>query len=362
MSVSPQFSLPTQIGQYNAIEVIGTGAFACVYKAIRDGISYAMKIITKQLVSDPQDQNRLQREIDATAVLHHPNITALVDFFQDDTYYYLVLEYCPGGSLSEYLSKTPKLRESQAAYIFKQMVEAINYCHQHGVAHRDLKPQNILITSFPDIKLSDFGLCGYMRNDTKLKTFCGSPCYSAPECLQGVQYDGHLSDVWSMGVILFEMTTGTYPWHVNNMPRMVQEILRAQFTIPKDTSPALAELIRGLLRVRPLDRLKCDKLISHPWLRLAQSKKRSNSVSDNSHLPPLSCSVEDFTKTLHREKKNGVQSPFSSTTDLQRKLPIIRSGSLNKAAALQLQQTHAPKSLHIPLPPNRKNTDSSPRK
>lgn len=362
MSISPQFTCPKQIGIYLLEQVIGSGAFACVYLAVCKGEQFALKIITKSLITKPDDQIRLQREIDSTSLLRHPNIVGLHDFFQDDLYYYLVLDYCPGGNLACYLEKNPKLREVQAAHIFKQMVSAINYCHQHGVAHRDLKPANILITHFPDIKIGDFGLCGYIHDDVKMKTFCGSPCYTAPECLSEIQYDGHLSDVWSLGVILFEMTTGTYPWHINNIPKMVQEITKAQYKIPNDISPALTDLIHGILRVRPSDRLKCDEILNMPWMRLGVTRDRSVSSKSTSILPPLSCTVEDFTRTLDRDGK-GIKSPFLQKTESPGNSFRSRSGSFSKTlnvSALQRGQFRVVdprKPHHIPIPPSTKSSD-----
>jgi serine/threonine protein kinase len=159
-----------------------------------------------------------------------------------------------------------QLEEPCAALIFKQLVGAIAYCHMRGVAHRDLKPENILFTEFPMIKLSDFGLCGYLMPEAKLQTFCGSPCYFAPEILIGGPYDGARADIWSLGVVLFVMVTASLPWNPDNEMRMQQQILKGDYRIPPFVSRECQDLIRGLIRVEPMDRLPLAKILAHPWL------------------------------------------------------------------------------------------------
>ncbi|KAK8853895.1 hypothetical protein M9Y10_016440 [Tritrichomonas musculus] len=303
----------TQVGSYILHGVLGAGAFSCVYKATKENetLPYALKVILKSTLSHEGDTERLQREIDTMAFLHHPNIVALHDFFSDEHNFYLVLDYCKGGDLAEYLIKNNgPLHEKQAANVFQQIVSAINYIHQNGVAHRDLKPQNILITVWPNIKISDFGLCGFME-DTKMKTFCGTPCYTAPECINQVQYNGSYSDVWSLGVILYEMVTGRHPWDVKNITKMIKQITQGQFSVPSTITPACDELIKMILKVRPNERPTCEKILNHPWMKLASSRSKMKIGS----LPPLlRNSLGNITKTLDRKPLDGdlgVASPFN---------------------------------------------------
>ena len=350
----------TQVGQYVLHEALGAGAFSCVYRATKDNdtVSYALKVILKSTLIHDGDTERLQREIDTMAFLHHPNIVALHDFFSDQRNFYLVLDYCKGGDLAEYLIKNNgPLREQQAANIFQQIVSAINYIHKNGVAHRDLKPQNILITLWPNVKISDFGLCGFME-DTKMKTFCGTPCYTAPECINQVQYNGVYSDVWSLGVILYEMVTGMHPWDVRNITKMVKQISQAQFTVPSTVTPACDELIKMILKVRPNERPTCEKILNHPWMKLASSRSK---MRVGGSLPPLlRNSLGNITKALDRkplEGDLGVSSPFNSAsmdklnstqpfnaTNSNRNLPqkkFVRSssGNFSKTSSASLSAT-----------------------
>lgn len=178
----------------------------------------------------------------------------------------MILDLCSGGELFDYIVKNEKLSEPTAALIFQQIAAAIAYCHSYGVAHRDLKPENVLIDKFPSVKVSDFGLCGYIDGKELMKTFCGSPCYCAPETLSRIQYDGRLSDVWSMGVILYAMVTGEHPWNISNTNAMIRQILRGAYTVPNFISPQCKDLINSMMKVDVKQRITMDKVLKHPWL------------------------------------------------------------------------------------------------
>lgn len=265
-------SKPPKIKNYAMGRFLGEGAFSKVYEATNRDTQekYAIKIFPKSNLKDQNDVDHFQREVDAMAYLRYDNLVAMHDFFWDETNFYLVIDYCPGGDLFSYIIEHEKLNEPIAALLFKQIIGAIAYCHSFGVAHRDLKPENILITNFPNLKLTDFGLCGYISQQKLMQTFCGSPCYCAPECLCRVQYDGRLSDVWSLGVLLFAMVTGEHPWTVSNTSLMLRQIMKANYSIPEYVSQECQDLINSLLKVKPSARLSIEKIIQHPWLKFSE--------------------------------------------------------------------------------------------
>ena len=302
--------LPFDIHGYTLVSPIGEGSFSTVYYGTKNDTEecFAIKVINKSELKTEKDVERLQREIDTMALLNHDSIIKLHDFFTDSYRFFLILDYCQGGDLFTLMTNSRKLRDSQIAQIFQQIVSAVNYCHSRGVAHRDLKPQNILITHFPFIKVSDFGLCGYI-SESKMKTYCGSPFYTAPECLSQIKYDGKKSDVWSLGVILFELATGTFPWNPSNTPAMIKQIKKAQYIIPRGINPGLEDLIRSMLKLRPSDRPTCAQILAHPFMKLVPSR-----LSALNSLPPLQPKpIPVLTKLLDRTCQtadNGIYSPF----------------------------------------------------
>lgn len=274
---------------YTFVTQLGAGAFAKVYKAEQVSTKkiFAIKVFPKSNLKDEADTKRFQREIDTTANLKHDNIVNLHDFFSDENNFYLVLDYCQNGELMDYIIKNKRIAEPTAALIFEQMVAAVAYCHSFGVAHRDLKPENVLFEKFPHIKVSDFGLCGYMETSKMMTTFCGSPCYSAPECLYHRAYDGHKSDIWSLGVNLFLMVTGKHPWNVSNINIMMKDIVTCNYHVPKDVSPECKDLICKILVAEPENRPTIDQILKHPWLKFADKAKILQMQGKKHTLPPL---------------------------------------------------------------------------
>ena len=317
----PPTIYPDSIKNYLIQDELGNGAFSKVCKAIHKttGTVYAVKIFPKDNLSDKGDSDRFQREINAMAFLRHENLVILHDLFWDDKNFYLILDYCSGGELFEYIVKHDKLDETTSAFIFQQIASALQFCHSYGVAHRDLKPENILIDTFPRVKISDFGLCGYVSETQLMKTFCGSPCYCSPECLCRVQYDGRLSDVWSLGVILYAMVTGEHPWNITNTSIMLRQILKGAFTIPPSISPQCRDLITKMMQVNPKDRISIDSIIKHPWLQLANKSnlKLSNLSSNNlNNLPNLQgltlAEISEASAQSSQKSEYGIISPFEN--------------------------------------------------
>jgi serine/threonine protein kinase len=263
--------IPQRIGNYAIGDEIGHGSFGSVFKATNtnDRKTYAIKAIPRSKLRCDEDREHFQREINAMAFLRHDNLLALRDFLSDEGHFYLVLDFCEEGELYSVVAQDDRLDEPTAALIFQQILSAVAYCHSFSVAHRDLKLENILIVRFPQIKVSDFGLCGFMENEQLLRTFCGSPAYCAPECLSKLAYDGEKSDIWSLGVVLYSMVTGDFPWNIANASIMIRHILRGTFVVPSDVSPLCRDVIEGCLKVDPAQRMPMARMLIHPWLQCA---------------------------------------------------------------------------------------------
>lgn len=344
MSGAQQVNYPKKIKTYNLLEELGHGAFSVVCKAmnLQNKKIYACKVFPKSNLADKGDVERFQREINAMAFLRHENLVALYDFFWDEANFYMIIDFCPGGELFDYIVNHDKLDEPTAALIFQQIASALQYCQSLGVAHRDLKPENVLIDQFPLIKVSDFGLCGYISDQKMMKTFCGSPCYCSPECLCRVQYDGRLSDIWSLGVILYAMVTGEHPWNITNTSIMLRQILKGAYTVPPFVSPQCKELITKMMQVNPRDRITIDQILKHPWLKVAQrcpyKKPTMKPNKDIAALPPLNgFTLEEISEASAQSSQrsdNGIFSPFEDNqpdedgTGSSLPMLCIRSSSL----------------------------------
>lgn len=303
------------INGYDITNELGRGAFSTVYKCLKKGQIYAIKVVPKEKIGDGKSIQRFQRELDSMALLNHPNIIHLHDFFIHDDNFCLVMDHCAGGELKNFIIKNDKLNEPTAALIFQQVCQAIAYCHQCGVVHRDLKPENVLIDKFPNIKISDFGLCGYLNDGQLMTTFCGSPSYCSPECLFGRDYDGTKSDIWSLGCILFTMVTGMHPWNCTNQSVMVSQIKNAQYVVPDYISPECKDIIESMIKVDPDSRITLSELLQKPWFKCAQ-KAQVLQRDGLKLLPPIipgnQPKVEDMVKNLRRNSLK----PFDAKTGL----------------------------------------------
>lgn len=256
-----------QIDKYiYSTKIIGKGSFSRVYKGL-DTITdevVAIKIIEKEHVKKCVVDN-LKSEVILHNDLHHENIVTLKDFLEDDENFYLILEYCAGGDLSR-LIKKGKLSEDKAKDISKQLVNALRYLSKKNIFHRDLKPQNILLTEDHNIKITDFNFARTLYETDLAQTLCGTPLYMAPEIIAAESYTTK-ADLWSIGIILYEMIYGEHPYGKTfTILDLAKKIKTKEIVYPKIVSNDCISLIKGLLNVNPSERINWDQLFSHPWL------------------------------------------------------------------------------------------------
>ncbi|CAD6267107.1 unnamed protein product [Miscanthus lutarioriparius] len=192
---------------------------------------------------------RVLREVTAMRRLHHPNVLRLHEVLATRARIYLVMELAPGGDLLSRLAALPRRRlpEHTARRIFVQLVAVLSYYHARGVAHRDIKPQNILLDGDGNLKVSDFGLSA-LPEDVRLHTACGTPAYAAPEVLRRKAYDGAKADAWSCGVILFVLLAGHLPFDDDsNIADMCRKAHRREFEFPEWVSQPRAGCVDSQL-------------------------------------------------------------------------------------------------------------------
>ncbi|KAF3957101.1 hypothetical protein CMV_017852 [Castanea mollissima] len=253
------------IGKYKLGRTIGEGTFAKVKLGVdsTNGQYVAIKIIDKHMVLESNLKYQVQREIRTMKLLHHPNIVRIHEVIGSKTKIYIVMEHVSGGQLTDKMSYVKKLEEWEARKLFQQLIDAVDYCHNKGVYHRDLKPENLLMDHKGNLKVSDFGLSALQKPGGILTTACGSPCYVAPELLLNKGYDGAAADVWSCGVILFEILAGHLPFDDRNLINLYKKISRAEYTFPLWFTKGLKKLLFRIFDPNPRTRITIPEIIDN---------------------------------------------------------------------------------------------------
>lgn len=276
-----------QDDQYEIGKQLGHGAASQVFscRRLRDGEELAVKTVDLRrlcLLGDMQEQlGRLDSEVGILQELHHERIVNLQSFHKSENWYFLIMELVGGGELFDVIVRNKSLNEMEARHIFMQLLEGVGYMHSRGVIHRDLKPENILVASsrphadgqLYDVKIADFGLSKAIGGGASLaRTRVGTPQYWAPEVLdvqkRGGSYD-QAADFWGLGAVLFVMLCGRYPFDGQKQP-LDDQIRTASYCMSgsrwRGISEAAKSLVRGLLRVNPVDRLSLEECLNHPWV------------------------------------------------------------------------------------------------
>ncbi|CAL1409702.1 unnamed protein product [Linum trigynum] len=252
---------------YHVIELVGEGSFGKVYKGRRKctGQTVAMKFIMKQGKTE-KDVHNLRQEIEILRKLKHENVIEMLDSFESPQEFCVVTEFAQ-GELFEILEDDKCLPEEQVQAIAKQLVRALHYLHSNRIIHRDMKPQNILICSGSIVKLCDFGFARAMsQNTVVLRSIKGTPLYMAPELVREQPYN-HTADLWSLGVILYELFVGQPPFYTNSVYALIRHIVKDPVKYPDNMSSNFKSFLKGLLNKSPQNRLSWPHLLEHPFVK-----------------------------------------------------------------------------------------------
>ncbi|XP_024292987.1 MAP/microtubule affinity-regulating kinase 3 isoform X7 [Oncorhynchus tshawytscha] len=261
------------VGNYRLLKTIGKGNFAKVKLArhILTGREVAIKIIDKTQLN-PNSLQKLFREVRIMKLLNHPNIVKLFEVIETERTLYLVMEYASGGEVFDYLVAHGRMKEKEARAKFRQIVSAVQYCHQKHIVHRDLKAENLLLDADMNIKIADFGFSNEFTMGNKLDTFCGSPPYAAPELFQGKKYDGPEVDVWSLGVILYTLVSGSLPFDGQNLKELRERVLRGKYRIPFYMSTDCENLLKRFLVLNPAKRGTFEQIMKDRWINVGSEE------------------------------------------------------------------------------------------
>ncbi|XP_069363207.1 serine/threonine-protein kinase MARK2-like isoform X17 [Maniola hyperantus] len=338
------------IGKYKLLKTIGKGNFAKVKlaKHVPTGKEVAIKIIDKTQLN-PSSLQKLFREVRIMKMLDHPNIVKLFQVIETEKTLYLVMEYASGGEVFDYLVLHGRMKEKEARAKFRQIVSAVQYCHQKRIIHRDLKAENLLLDGEMNIKIADFGFSNEFTPGAKLDTFCGSPPYAAPELFQGKKYDGPEVDVWSLGVILYTLVSGSLPFDGSTLRELRERVLRGKYRIPFYMSTDCENLLKKFLVLNPAKRASLESIMRDKWMNtgyeddeLRPYVEPQQDFKDHKRIEALVClgyNRQEIEYSLAEAKYDDV---FATYLLLGRKSTDPESDGSRSGSSLSLRNAAAP--------------------
>ncbi|GAB68044.1 serine/threonine-protein kinase [Plasmodium cynomolgi strain B] len=273
---------------------IGKGTFGkvCLGIHIHTHEIVAIKILNKKRLQQLISYEKIMKEIKIHEQMDHNHICKLYEAYEDGKNIYMILEYVPNGDLLTYVCKKKRrINEDTARRIFYQLISAVDYLHKFNVVHRDLKPENILLDDNENIKLIDFGLSTVYQKNNLLTTSCGSPFYTSPEILLGNKYHGELTDVWSLGVILFLLLNRRLPFNHTTLNVLFQEIIKGVLHFEQHISEGAKNLIRNMLNVNYHKRYSLRDVKTHPWFNSYHMKKKNLTKLRHDNCDLICCNV-----------------------------------------------------------------------
>lgn len=367
-----------QVGEYEFTkqDIIGHGAFAMVYKGRKrknPSQSVAVKVVTKKGIQKASEilvkEIKILRELTA---LHHTNLVAMHDCMDSPAYVYVVMEYCNGGDLADYLQANRLLSEGTIRLFLRQLAEAMRAIHAKGIVHRDLKPQNILLThnvapprtphpSEITLKIADFGFARFLEEGNMAVTLCGSPMYMAPEVIMSLKYDAK-ADLWSLGTIVYQCLTGKAPFQAttpHELKAFYENSMDLQPKMPAGTSPELCNLLIGLLRRSPRERMPFEAFFNHPFHQRPRTTSYTTAAGAAPARTPPAPRAQQPPPQLLTLAANNTKKPTSSAESSDTTwageddfvLVEADSGSGECSASSGSEAAPRPRTLTLPAPP-----------
>lgn len=336
-----------KVGDYVLGKTLGRGTYGKVKRAIH-GKTLELVAVKVMRLSKDADMEVIEKEISVLKLLKHPNVVKLIDVIRGDQKIYIVLELVTGGELFDRIVQEGYLIETDARKLFRQMVSVIEYCHGNLIAHRDIKPENILLDGEGNVKVTDFGLCNFIKPGEFFQTSCGSPVYAAPEVILNSEgYVGTKSDIWSMGVVLFAMVAGHLPFEVDNKGHLlsIESLLSGKFPMPRHLSAELADLLLKMINPDPVRRATLEQIKNHAWV-------------NTGYLFPPPCYLEHRSQGVDRVNEEVFQMlrPLKFDMDAARTAILLNDQCLATSVYHLFLEQMSPKLEARPAPQPRKPT------
>ncbi|KAI8353306.1 kinase-like domain-containing protein [Choanephora cucurbitarum] len=364
-----QRTLPVKtIGNYTLQQSIGKGSMGKVKLATHNvtGEKIAVKIVPRanmQLISQStgksanqiakekaREENREARTIREAHImmlLKHPHIIGMKDIVTQGPYFYILMDYVGGGQLLHYIVKRQRLSDRRTRQFSRQIISALDYLHRNSIVHRDLKIENIMIDkSGRNIKLIDFGLSNLFCPERQLTTYCGSLYFAAPELLKANPYNGPEVDIWSLGVVIYVMATGSVPFDDKSMPGLHEKIKRGHVNYPAHISDECKDLLSKIFITDPAKRIVMTDIVNHPWLN-------KDAAPISNHMPvrkPITFPLEP--KAIEKMSQGfGLGTP----EEIEKRLALILESPVYHDASAHITNLHSQKPQLPPLSYNEVN-------
>ncbi len=259
-----------KISDFTFIKELGVGSYGRVilvqHKMTQ--AKYAIKAIDKRNKVNIEEKQYFRREIEIMYRVHHPNVVKLFGHFEDNNFCYFIMEYIPGGNIYSLLPKNGirKVSTQNVVSIMKDVISATYFLHHMipPIVHRDIKPENVVLDNNMVAKLTDFGWSNYIQGDIKRTTVCGTPVYLAPEIINNTGHDEKV-DIWCIGVLMFELLTGSAPFQGEDVQTVKSNISRLKIRWPKGMDRDAVDLISKILKYNPDERLSLEQILLHPF-------------------------------------------------------------------------------------------------
>lgn len=253
---------------YSISDLLGQGAFGKVmlgYQVLTSK-KVAIKAIDKSHLLNEHAKRKIFREVYILKKLRSNFVVKILEVFETENNFLIVMEHMPGGDLLKYLKLNGRIPEDRCKRLFYQVVLGVHTVHKHGILHRDIKLDNVLLDKNSEkIKICDFGVSKLVHKGEIILDQCGTPAYLAPEIVLDKGYEGFWSDIWSLGVLLYCMVCGTVPFKANNLQDLHKAILLGKYDLPEFLSSQVRHLIKNMLRIVPNRRIPVEGIIAHDW-------------------------------------------------------------------------------------------------
>ena len=247
---------------------IGKGAFGEVWKVShrQSNKIFVIKVMDKAAIKDQKLSDQINREIEIMYKLNHPHVMKLINHFEDDEKFYLVMPYASKGQLYSLLRRQVRFDQRTAAQYMREVLEAVRYIHSFSpkIIHRDIKPENLLLDENYRVLLSDFGWSNFLDENETRKTFCGTPEYLSPEMAKKTGHN-EMVDIWALGVLLFEFLAGYAPFSGSCPKELYTNIKKLKVNWPVDFPPLAKNLVSKILKLNPSERLSVEEILDHAW-------------------------------------------------------------------------------------------------